>query len=80
VVSSPKLLAASTILSALTPSRETAQRSRTSSSRTSSPSQFKIMVSEAAPHSVTSICSTVGVRTVLWPAGATGVVTIRRCS
>ena len=48
---------------ALDPSRDTPQASRSSSSGTTLPKWASTMPSEAAPHSVSSICSTVGTLT-----------------
>jgi hypothetical protein len=65
----PYWRAARTMLPALLPSRDTPQATRSSSSDTRRPSQPMTMASDAGPHSVISICSTVGVRTRRRPAG-----------
>src|SRR5438874_2271444 len=54
------------MLRMFTPSRVTLQASRTSCSRTSRPKALSTMVRAAAPASVASIWSTVGVRTRRW--------------
>src|ERR1035441_9152355 len=63
LTSSPYRLAASLMYSALLPSRETPQSSRSTSSGTYRPWNSRMIPSAAAPHSAASIWRTVGVRT-----------------